>query len=225
MAKVARRDAENLLIGAGHELFWKFGFKRVTVEDVCKKAGVSKMSFYRYFDNKTDLAKRVLDKVLSDGIEQFRNIMADNDTAANKMHRFIALKIEGTNNISKEFIADIYGDVGSEIQQYMAKLTAHTITTMMEEFRIAQSKGVFNSNFKPELLFALSNSYIELIKSPALSSLYGNPQEMIVELVNLITHGIAPTGAELSTSRAHAQPASCAHAEPASEKKCQKPDK
>ena len=87
----------------------------------------------------------------------------------------------------------------------------------MEEFRIAQSKGVFNSNFKPELLFALSNSYIELIKSPALSSLYGNPQEMIVELVNLITHGIAPTGAELSTSRAHAQPAS--------EEKCQKPDR
>jgi AcrR family transcriptional regulator len=216
MARVARRDAENLLIGAAHELFWKFGFKRVTVEDVCKKAGVSKMSFYRYFDNKTDLAKRVLDKVLSDGIEKFRGIMADEDTAANKMHRFIALKIDGTNNISKEFIADIYGDVGSEIQLYMAKLTSQTIASMLEEFRIAQSKGVFNSSFKPELLFAMSNSYIELIKSPALSSLYANPQQMIVELVNLITYGIAPSGAEFSSSRVHA--------ETTSEEKCQKLD-
>ena len=210
--KVTRRDAEIRLTEAGHELFWKFGFKKVTVEDVCKKAGVSKMSFYRYYENKTELAKRVLDNVISDGVVKFREIMTDDDTAVNKMHRFIDLKIEGTNNISKEFIADIYGDMGSEIQQYMAKLTAHTITTMIEEFRNAQSRGVFNSNFKPELLFALSNSYIELIKSPALSSLYANPQEMIVELVNLITFGIAPSGAESG-------------AESASEEKCQRPDR
>ncbi len=210
MVKVTRRDAEIRLTEAGHELFWKFGFKKVTVEDVCKKAGVSKMSFYRYYENKTELAKRVLDNVISDGVVKFREIMTDDDTAVNKMHRFIDLKIEGTNNISKEFIADIYGDMGSEIQQYMAKLTAHTITTMIEEFRNAQSRGVFNSNFKPELLFALSNSYIELIKSPALSSLYANPQEMNVELVNLITFGIAPSGAESAS---------------ASEEKCQGPDK
>ena len=203
MVKVTRRDAEIRLTEAGHELFWKFGFKKVTVEDVCKKAGVSKMSFYRYYENKTELAKRVLDNVISDGVVKFREIMTDDDTAVNKMHRFIALKIEGTNNISKEFIADIYGDMGSEIQQYMAKLTAHTITTMIEEFRNAQSRGVFNSNFKPELLFALSNSFIELMNNPVLNKLYENPQEIIIEMVNLISYGIAPT--EPTTSGVNGQ--------------------
>lgn len=201
--KVTRRDAEIRLTEAGHELFWKFGFKKVTVEDVCKKAGVSKMSFYRYYENKTELAKRVLDNVISDGVVKFREIMTDDDTAVNKMHRFIDLKIEGTNNISKEFIADIYGDMGSEIQQYMAKLTAHTITTMIEEFRNAQSRGVFNSNFKPELLFALSNSFIELMNNPVLNKLYENPQEIIIEMVNLISYGIAPT--EPTTSGVNGQ--------------------
>ena len=210
--KVTRRDAEIRLTEAGHELCWKFGFKKVTVEDVCKKAGVSKMSFYRYYENKTELAKRVLDNVISDGVVKFREIMTDDDTAVNKMHRFIDLKIEGTNNISKEFIADIYGDMGSEIQQYMAKLTAHTITTMIEEFRNAQSRGVFNSNFKPELLFALSNSFIELMNNPVLNKLYENPQEIIIEMVNLISYGIAPSGAESG-------------AESASEEKCQRPDR
>ncbi|MPM18420.1 hypothetical protein SDC9_64831 [bioreactor metagenome] len=203
MVKVTRRDAEIRLTEAGHELFWKFGFKKVTVEDVCKKAGVSKMSFYRYYENKTELAKRVLDNVISDGVVKFREIMTDDDTAVNKMHRFIDLKIEGTNNISKEFIADIYGDMGSEIQQYMAKLTAHTITTMIEEFRNAQSRGVFNSNFKPELLFALSNSFIELMNNPVLNKLYENPQEIIIEMVNLISYGIAPT--EPTTSGVNGQ--------------------
>lgn len=192
MAKVARRDAENLLIGAGHELFWKFGFKRVTVEDVCKKAGVSKMSFYRYFDNKTDLAKRVLDKVVADGVEKFRIILNDDDTVSNKMHRFIALKVEGTNDISNEFVQDLYTDQGSEIQQYMSKLSSEAWIGIINEFRAAQSRGVFRSDFKPEILFALAKNIAEIITNPAINSLYANTQEVIVELVNLITFGIAP---------------------------------
>ncbi|GAB1374716.1 hypothetical protein MASR1M46_16020 [Bacteroidales bacterium] len=40
------------------------------------------MSFYRYFDNKTDLAKRVLDNVISDGSSKIRRIiLTDDDTA------------------------------------------------------------------------------------------------------------------------------------------------
>lgn len=192
MAKVARRDAENLLIGSGHELFWKFGFKRVTVEDVCKKAGVSKMSFYRYFDNKTDLAKQVLDKVVADGVEKFRIILNDDDTVSNKMHRFIALKVEGTNDISNEFVQDLYTDQGSEIQQYMSKLSSEAWIGIINEFRAAQSRGVFRSDFKPEILFALAKNIAEIITNPAINSLYANTQEVIVELVNLITFGIAP---------------------------------
>lgn len=195
MAGVVKKSAEDLLIEAGHDLFWKFGFRKVNVEDVCKRAGVSKMSFYRYFSNKSDLAKKVLDNVISEGMEKFREIMADDDNVSNKMNRFIALKIEGTNNISKEFISDVYGDIGSEIQQHMAKISSEAIFGMLDEFKNAQARGVFRSDFKPELLFALSNSFVEMMKSPALNALYSNPQELIVDMVNLITHGIAPNAA------------------------------
>ena len=218
MAKGIKQDIENLLIEAGHELFWKFGFKKVTVEDVCKKAGVSKMSFYRYFGNKTDLAKRVLDKVLSEGIEKFRIILTDDDTIANKMHRFIALKMEGTNDISKEFVEDLYTDLGSEIQLYMAKRSTEAWVSVMEEFRAAQSRGVFRSDFKPEILFAMSKDIAEIVTNPALNSLYANTQVVIVEWVNLITFGIAPR--DENTERREVTSATNA-----SEEKCQTLDK
>ncbi|MDD4059017.1 MAG: TetR/AcrR family transcriptional regulator [Bacteroidales bacterium] len=218
MAKGIKQDIENLLIEVGHELFWKFGFKKVTVEDVCKKAGVSKMSFYRYFGNKTDLAKRVLDKVLSEGIEKFRIILTDDDTIANKMHRFIALKMEGTNDISKEFVEDLYTDIGSEIQLYMAQRSTEAWVSVMEEFRAAQSRGVFRSDFKPEILFAMSKDIAEIVTNPALNSLYANTQEVIVEWVNLITFGIAPR--DENTERREVTSATNA-----SEEKCQTLDK
>ena len=41
-------------------LFWKYGMARVTVEEICREAGVSKMTFYRNFKNKNEVAKQVL---------------------------------------------------------------------------------------------------------------------------------------------------------------------
>ena len=51
------------LIRTGKELFWKFGFRRVTVEEICSEAGISKMTFYKYFSNKLDLVKRIMDEI------------------------------------------------------------------------------------------------------------------------------------------------------------------
>jgi len=192
MGRIAKQDVENLLIECGHELFWKFGFRKVSVEEICKKAGISKMTFYRYFDNKTELAKRVLKKVVDEGSVKFREILTDDDTISGKMQRIIRLKMEGTNDISREFVEDVYNDTGSEIQQFMMKLTADTWMGVIEEFREAQSRGVFRKDFKPEILLAMSRGITEMVANPQLNVLYSSTQEMIVEIVNLMTYGIAP---------------------------------
>ena len=42
----------NQILTKGKELFWKYGIKRVAIEEICKQAHVSKMTFYKYFKNK-----------------------------------------------------------------------------------------------------------------------------------------------------------------------------
>lgn len=192
MGRIVKQDIENLLIETGHELFWKFGFRRVSVEEICKKAGISKMTFYRYFDNKTELAKRVLKKVVDEGTVKFREILTDGDTISGKMQRIIRLKMEGTNDISREFVEDVYNDTGSEIQQFMIKLTTDTWMGVIEEFRDAQKRGIFRQDFKPEILLAMSRGITEMVANPQLNALYSSTQEMIVEIVSLMTYGIAP---------------------------------
>lgn len=43
------------------ELLWEHSFSSVSVEDVCKRAGVKKGSFYHFFPSKTDLALAAMD--------------------------------------------------------------------------------------------------------------------------------------------------------------------
>ena len=45
------------ILDAAKSLFWKHGIRRVTIEEICEVAGVSKMTYYKYFSNKTAIAK------------------------------------------------------------------------------------------------------------------------------------------------------------------------
>ena len=55
-----------LILKIAKKLFWKFGFKRVTIEEVCKEAAVSKMTFYKHFPNKMAVVKTLLQEVFQD---------------------------------------------------------------------------------------------------------------------------------------------------------------
>jgi AcrR family transcriptional regulator len=51
------------LLNTARELFFKHGTKRVTIEEICEKADVSKMTFYKFFRNKEDLGIRMLSQI------------------------------------------------------------------------------------------------------------------------------------------------------------------
>ncbi len=171
-------------------LFWKYGFSKVSVEEICRGAGVSKMTFYRYFSSKTILAKQILERAVEEGITRFMGIMESDVPTEEKMRRIILMKMEGTADISREFIEDIYSSRGEELQHYMMQLTGKTAGMIVEAFRQAQEKGFFRKDFRPEMLIAMSMKMIDLLTDEHLNKLYSNANEMIVEMTRIITCGI-----------------------------------
>lgn len=47
-------DSRETILAAAKNLFLKHRSKRVTAEEICEKAGISKMTFCRYFQNKIE---------------------------------------------------------------------------------------------------------------------------------------------------------------------------
>ncbi len=179
------------LKNAGKQLFWKYGFKKVSVEEICSRAGVSKMTFYRYFENKTELAKKIMDCAVGEGIQKFREIISGEDSVDKKMETLIRLKMEGTHDISPEFIQDVYLDSGSGLHQYITQMSTRIWSGMIDDLRQAQENGFFRKDFKPQMLVAISFKMVELMNDPRLTSLYGNTGEMVVEMTRLLAYGMA----------------------------------
>jgi AcrR family transcriptional regulator len=180
------------LISTARALFRKHGFRRVTIEEVCKKSGVSKMTFYRFFPNKIELAKTVFDVEIRKGMETFREIMTESIPASQKIHKMLLIKLEGTNDISKEFLMDFYNSPELGLNSYIEEQTRKVWTEILGYFRQAQESGWFRKDFRPEFIMHISSHFEALVLDKNLLQLYNSPQDLIMELTNFFVYGISP---------------------------------
>ncbi len=191
--KNVNKPKVKLLLSTAKDLFWKHGLKRVSVEEICQKSGVSKMTFYRHFENKTELAKEVYEMVIKDSIRQFKEIMSDEKTStAFKIQALLNLKLEGTNDISREFLQDFYSNPELGLVDFINKRSAEVWLDMINIFKEAQQRGWFRKDFKPEAFFIISQKMSDLVNDETLLSLYETPQELVMEMTRLFTYGIMP---------------------------------
>jgi hypothetical protein len=178
------------ILDIARNLFWKHGFKRITVEEICNKAKVSKVTFYKFFRNKTELAKAVFDTEIIKGVNSFKKIMEEESSPEDKMHKFILMKVENTHDISKEFLQDFYNDADSELTKHISLKTQETWTNLVSDFKKAQEKGWIRKDLKPECLIFFSRKLIELVGDEQLLAYYSTPGDLINDITRILVYGI-----------------------------------
>jgi AcrR family transcriptional regulator len=180
------------LLETGRKLFWKHGFKRVSIDEICREANVSKMTFYRCFENKIDLAKKIYTEMVEKGMDKFNAIMAEDIPPTEKLKKIIILKMESTDNISSEFINDFYKSNDTGLKSFVEETVERSWNEIISGFRLAQKKGWFRKDFKPEFLFYITQHLTPMYTDENLLALYNSPQDLIMEFANFFTYGIAP---------------------------------
>jgi AcrR family transcriptional regulator len=185
------KKLKDILLGA-KGLFWKHGYKRVTIQEICKTGKVSKMTFYRYYPNKLEVAKAVFDMVIDESITDFKELMAEDTSASEKIKRMLTIKLEGTNDISKEFLQDFYNNPELGLSTYIMQRSAEVWQEIIEIFRQGQKDGWLRKDFKPEIILLISHKTTELLNDENVLKLYASPQELIMEIANFFTYGISP---------------------------------
>ena len=61
------------IIEAARKLFYQFGFKKVSMDEIAREAGVTKKTIYMYFNSKEELLKYFIEEE----IEEMRQIVEE----------------------------------------------------------------------------------------------------------------------------------------------------
>lgn len=181
------------IIKTSHDLFWKFGIRRVTIEEICREANVSKMTFYRFFSNKPEIARAVVSNLFDKMITDYRKLMDKDIPFEEKIKQQLLMKFEGTMEISPELIKDIYGDPSSELFKYWKLRSDEVLQLVSEDYSHAQKMGWIRKDIKIEYIIYMSNKASEIVSDEELQKLYPDLQSLIMEIANMFFYGILPT--------------------------------
>jgi AcrR family transcriptional regulator len=180
------------ILASGEALFKKFGIKRVTIDEICRSADLSKMTFYKYYRNKVALAKTILRRLVDAQLAAFRELMARDIPFSEKVRETIRMKLEAAHGFQDEWFKEIIEDPNSEFSEFVMRITAEASQAVREEYEKAQKNGDIRSDIRLDFIFYFMDHTYQMLKDERLVGLYDSYEALIAELMNFFFWGILP---------------------------------
>ena len=180
------------LIEAAQELFFKYGVARVTVEEICKTSKISKMTFYKYFSDKWDIAKAVLDYLINEGLKAYYHLIEEPIPFDQKVEQVLMLSDSQVHALGSAYLNDLMKP-DSPLYEYFTEQQKKMRELSVEFLQQAQEKGLINTEIKIPVALFMLDRLSELLNEPGFIQIIPDIEERAAEIAKFFFHGFART--------------------------------
>ena len=174
----------------GQKLFWKYGIKRVTIEEICQTANTSKATFYKYFKNKNELILHMLRVMFDEAMGKYVAITESGVSYEKKIEAILDLKMAASDQMSPELYEELYVHPDKEIQNFLTEATTNTMQIVLKDMQESQKRGEIRDDLRPHFILWYLNKLTEMIKEENLPEHFGDPKEIIRETLTMFYYGV-----------------------------------
>ena len=94
MSKTAKReDIRDLILDAVNSLLAKFGYKKMTMEDVAREVGIGKGTIYLHFPSKQELVLAHIDRIVERVLVDLERIAKSSEAADRRIRRMLVSRV------------------------------------------------------------------------------------------------------------------------------------
>jgi len=190
ISSVNSRKKIDKIVETGKKLFYRYGIKKVSVEEICKEAGISKATFYKYFKNKVDLALFILREIFDNAWKEYCDIVNSNDPFNMKMEKIIKWKGEMMNIFSQDFIKELVNSDVKEIRDYINQEIQKSYRESKNFYLLGKKEGYIREDVDIDFLFSVFSKTYDLFADEELTKKYQSPGVLFEQIVKLIMYGI-----------------------------------
>ena len=162
-------------------LFFRHGVKRVTVEEICGKAGVSKMTFYKYFSDKKKLAELIRDELNDEGLAKYDEINREDISFPDKIDLITQWRSDFFSQMSGEFIEDML-----DLEDVTEKMKTH----YMNVVTVAQKRGEVRRDLSPELIWLVTEKLNDITRDGSWKQVTPDYTEFQRQMRKLFFYGL-----------------------------------
>ena len=152
---------ERILAEAEH-LFWKYGVRSVTMEDIARKLGISKKTIYQHFSDKEQILYQVIqDKTARDQLEMECRVI-ETENPVEEILSVLNILRKKADQVSPNLLIDIkryYPQAFAIFRQYKE---GQIMRSILENIQKGISQGIYRMDINPAILARLRVEQIEL---------------------------------------------------------------
>ena len=157
---------ETKILLAAQELFFKYGMKRITMDDIAKHLAVSKKTIYQFYDDKTKIVDSLCDLSLHENECTFKNLA---ETAKDPIHEMLEAAKHMTSVFSKinpVFFYDLqklYPKAWKRFTEFKSGIVLNILKKNLQE---GIEKGYYRRDINVDLMARYRIIQVDLILTP-----------------------------------------------------------
>jgi len=176
---------------AALELFRAYGFQKVSIGEIARRAGVSQVTIYNHFASKEGLVHDVLRWHMMDLLEKYMDIMNSEKPFLEKLESIVFDKSQMAAQFQGELMQTIIQD-DPEIMEFIEQIYKTRINPAMIKFF---NEGIQQGYITPKISMETILLYFEIIRhgfydTDKVSEQVNKKPELLKELIQLMTYGL-----------------------------------
>ena len=122
-------ETKEKLLQVGFDLIWDSSYGSVSVDDICKRAGINKGSFYHFFPSKADLVVEAYQEHWKEKRPKMDQIFSSQVPPLERIHNWCQYMYEGQKEKAEKYghvCGCPFASVGSEVATLDEKIRAQS---------------------------------------------------------------------------------------------------
>jgi TetR/AcrR family transcriptional regulator, cholesterol catabolism regulator len=150
------------ILEEAERLFWKYGVRSITMDDIAKRLAISKKTIYQHFTDKEDILIQVTQFRLNKDHEMVACAAVDSQTP---IHEILAMLDELRKNADKvnpTLMMDIKRYYPRAWELYLKFKEEFILKVMIDNIRRGIRDGYFRADLNPEILARMRVEQVEM---------------------------------------------------------------
>lgn len=156
-------EAQEKILKSSLALFFKYGIKHVTMDDIAKELGMSKKTIYQFYKEKDDLINQLCQIELKQQECQFDEL---SNTAKDPIHEIILISEKMRHmmqNINPIFFLDLQKFYPTAFKMFQKFKEDCAYKNIVHNLKVGMEQGIYRSDLDEDFVGRLRLAQIDMI--------------------------------------------------------------
>jgi TetR/AcrR family transcriptional regulator, cholesterol catabolism regulator len=145
-------EKQNQIIVGAFKLFYKYGIRSISMDDICREICMSKKTMYQYFKNKEELVGKVLNEESNKENCRFISIHENYPNPIDALLEVSKLTCQLIAEINPNFFFDLKKYYPEIFKNYVDQTRTHIFNKIRENILRGIEEGLYRSDLSVDLI-------------------------------------------------------------------------